>query len=45
MGAGSEGVDVMLFDLAISPHAHITRELMDARALLVGSPTLHHGML
>jgi flavorubredoxin len=44
-GAGAEGVDVMLFDLAISPHAHITRELMDARALLVGSPTLHHGML
>jgi len=44
-GASAEGVDVMLFDLAISPHAHITRELMDARALLVGSPTLHHGML
>ena len=41
----AEGVDVVLFDLAISPLAHITRHLMDARALLVGSPTLHHGML
>ena len=44
-GAASEGVDVMLFDIAITPIAHITRHLMDARALLVGSPTLHHGML
>jgi flavorubredoxin len=44
-GAGAEGVDVALFDLAISSHANITRHLMDARALLLGSPTLHHGML
>jgi flavorubredoxin len=35
----------MLFDIAISPLAHITRHLMDSRALLLGSPTLHHGML
>lgn len=44
-GVASEGVDVMLFDIAISPHAHINRHLLDARALLLGSPTLHHGML
>jgi anaerobic nitric oxide reductase flavorubredoxin len=44
-GASAEGVDVVLFDLAISPHAHITHQLMNARALLLGSPTLHHGML
>jgi anaerobic nitric oxide reductase flavorubredoxin len=44
-GASAEGVDVVLFDIAISPLAHITRHLMDARALLLGSPTLHRGML
>lgn len=44
-GAAAEGVEVMAFDIAVSPLAHITRQLMDARALLVGSPTLHHGML
>ena len=44
-GAGSAGVDVMLFDIAITPLAHIVRHLMDSRALLLGSPTLHHGML
>ena len=44
-GAAETGVDVVLYDIAITPLAHITRHLMDARALLVGSPTLHHGML
>jgi anaerobic nitric oxide reductase flavorubredoxin len=44
-GAAAEGVDVVLFDLAVSSMAHINRHLMDARALLLGSPTLHHGML
>jgi anaerobic nitric oxide reductase flavorubredoxin len=44
-GASEEGVDVALFDIAVTPIAHITRHLMEARALLVGSPTLHHGML
>jgi anaerobic nitric oxide reductase flavorubredoxin len=44
-GATAAGAQVVLFDIAISPLAHITRHLMDARALLVGSPTLHHGML
>lgn len=44
-GAISTGVEVKLFDLAITPFATITRHVFDARALLLGSPTLHHGML
>jgi flavorubredoxin len=41
----AEGVEVELFDLAASPLAHITAELLEAKALVLGSPTLHHGML
>lgn len=44
-GALETGVEVKLFDLASTSFAHITRHVFDARALLVGSPTLHHGML
>jgi flavorubredoxin len=44
-GASREGVEVQLFDIAVAPLATITRHLLDARALLLGSPTLHHGML
>ncbi|PKQ15056.1 MAG: MBL fold metallo-hydrolase [Actinobacteria bacterium HGW-Actinobacteria-7] len=44
-GAISTGVKVELFDLAVSSFANITRHLFDSRALLMGSPTLHHGML
>ncbi len=44
-GIGAEGVEAEVFDMAVSPVAHVTRELLDARALLVGSPALHHGML
>lgn len=44
-GATEAGSEVMLFDLATAQLSHITRHLMDARALLVGSPTLHRGML
>ena len=44
-GAGEGGVDVMLFDLAESEHATIMRHLLDSRALLLGSPALHRGML
>jgi anaerobic nitric oxide reductase flavorubredoxin len=44
-GAGEAGVDVHLFDLADSPLSLITRQLLDSRALLLGSPALHHGML
>ncbi|MDF1541840.1 MAG: FprA family A-type flavoprotein [Anaerosomatales bacterium] len=44
-GIAAEGVEVDLFDLAVTPIAHVTRHLLDSRALLLGSPTLHHGML
>jgi flavorubredoxin len=44
-GAAEAGADVVLFDVVSSPLAHITRHVMDARAVLVGSPTLHRGML
>jgi flavorubredoxin len=44
-GAIGAGVEVRLFDLAASSFAQITRHLFDSRALLLGSPTLHHGML
>lgn len=44
-GAAGAGAEVELFDLAVTPFAHATRHLLDARALLLGSPTLHHGML
>ncbi len=44
-GIGAEGVHAEVFDLAVSPFAHITRELLDSRALLLGSPALHRGML
>jgi flavorubredoxin len=41
----AEGVDVEVFDIATSSLAHIMSELLDARGLLIGTPTLHHGML
>ena len=44
-GAARAGVEVQLFDIAVTPLASITRHLLDSRALLLGSPTLHHGML
>jgi len=44
-GIAEEGTEVVLYDIAVSPIAQITLELLDARALLLGSPTLHHGML
>ena len=44
-GAAEAGVDVHVFDIAETSLALITRHLVDSRALLLGSPTLHHGML
>lgn len=41
----AEGLDVEVYDLAVTSLAHLMVELLDARGLLVGSPTLHHGML
>lgn len=44
-GLAETGVHVRLFDLAATPFSQVTRQLMDSRCLLMGSPTLHHGML
>jgi anaerobic nitric oxide reductase flavorubredoxin len=41
----AEGVDVEVFDLAQTPFARVTYELLDAKGLLIGTPTLHRGML
>jgi anaerobic nitric oxide reductase flavorubredoxin len=41
----AEGLDVELFDLAATPWARVTYELLEAKGLLVGSSTLHRGML
>lgn len=39
------GTDVFLADIAETPISKITTELLEARGLILGSPTLHHGML
>lgn len=44
-GIGEGGVDVEMHDLAVTPISHVTHDLLEAKALIVGSPTLHHGML
>jgi anaerobic nitric oxide reductase flavorubredoxin len=41
----AEGVDVEVYNLADTPISHVVYELLDAKALLVGSPTLHRAML
>jgi anaerobic nitric oxide reductase flavorubredoxin len=44
-GIAAEGVGVELHDLTVTPFAHVTHELLEAKGLVLGSPTLHHGML
>lgn len=44
-GVAAEGTEVVLYDMAVSLISQVTLDLMDSRALLLGSPTLHHGML
>ncbi len=44
-GVAAEGVEVVVYDLAVSPVATVTHELLEAKGLLLGSPTLHKGML
>jgi flavorubredoxin len=43
-GAMSEGVDVKLYNLTTSDKSDIIKEVLDSRALLVGSPPLNNGM-
>ncbi|MBN2405155.1 MAG: FprA family A-type flavoprotein [Coriobacteriia bacterium] len=44
-GIAAEGVQVYECDLTSTAIAQVTHELLEARALVLGSPTLHHGML
>lgn len=44
-GISAGGVEVEMHDLALTPLAHVTYDLLEAKALVLGSPTLHHGML
>jgi flavorubredoxin len=44
-GITAGGIEVAMYDLALTSHAHIAYELLEAKALVLGSPTLHHGML
>ena len=39
------GVQVRLFDLDDTPYSEVTLSILRSRALLVGSPTMHNGML
>ncbi len=43
-GIAAEGVEVRLFNLTLSDRSEIIRHVLDARAILVGSPTLNNGM-
>ena len=44
-GVSEGGAVCKLYDLAVTPLAHITWQLLESKALLLGSPTLHHTML
>ena len=44
-GIGEGGVDVEMHDLAITPVAHVSTDVLESKAIVIGSPTLHHGML
>ncbi len=43
-GTTSEGVDTMLFSLKASHRTEIIKEVLEARVLAVGTPTLNNGM-
>jgi flavorubredoxin len=43
-GIIGEGVEVKLYNLTRSDKSDIIKEVLDARAILVGSPTLNNGM-
>jgi flavorubredoxin len=43
-GAASEGVDVELMKLRASSNTEALTEILDAKAIIVGSPTLNNGI-
>jgi flavorubredoxin len=44
-GISAGGAEVEMHDLAVTPLAHITYDILESKAVVLGSPTLHHGML
>jgi len=43
-GIISESIEVKLYNLTKSDQSDIVKEVLDAKALLIGSPTLNNGM-
>jgi flavorubredoxin len=43
-GITSEGIAVKVYNLSKSDHSDIIREVLDAKAIIIGSPTLNNGM-
>ncbi len=43
-GVASQNVDVKLMKLRVADTAEIITEILDAKAIVLGSPTLHNGM-
>jgi anaerobic nitric oxide reductase flavorubredoxin len=43
-GIVGEGVDVKLFNLTASDKSDVIKEVLDAKALIIGSPTLNNGI-
>jgi len=44
-GLAREGVEYLVMDLKVSRRSDVVTELLEAKALLVGSPTFNNGML
>ena len=44
-GIADAGIEVKIYNLTASDRSDIIKEVLDARALVVGSPTLNNGML
>jgi len=44
-GLGMEGIDFKLFNLELTHRSEVMAEVLDARALILGSPTLNNGMM
>ena len=44
-GIEKQGVNVKVFNLEVNHHSDIMTEVLDARAIVLGSPTLNNGLL
>ncbi|MBF0510417.1 MAG: flavodoxin domain-containing protein [Deltaproteobacteria bacterium] len=44
-GLGEEGISVKLMDLQVNHRSDVVTELLDAKAVIFGSPTLNNGMM